>query len=87
MTKNICIFAKSKSWTPLMDVGLSIDVRAQPTLIIVGFVFTTIRVSFPRGVRHLRYGSKRRVLFEFSFSLILWANKMLVGRHESAIFT
>ena len=48
MTKNICIFAKSKSWTPLMDMGLRIDVRAQPTLIIVGFVFTTIRVSFPR---------------------------------------
>ena len=30
MLKNICIFAKSKSWTPLMDVGLSIDVRAAP---------------------------------------------------------
>ena len=69
MLKSICIFAKSKSRTPLMDVGLSIDVRARPPLIIVGFVFTTIRVSFPRGVRHLRYGSKRRVLLNSPFLL------------------
>ena len=86
MTKNICIFAKSKSGTPLYISGLE-STSAQHSPKKVRFVFTTIRVSFPREHGINDTAQKRRVLFEFSFSLILWVNKMLVGRHESAIFT
>ncbi len=47
MTKNICIFAKSKSGTPLCISGLE-STSAQHSPKKVRFVFTTIRVSFPR---------------------------------------
>ena len=70
-----------------MDMGLRIDVRAQPTLIIVGFVFTDYPGKFPARSTAFTLRLKKESSFEFSFSLILWANKMLADRRKSAIFT
>ena len=87
MTKNICIFAKSKSWTPLMDMGLRIDVRAQPTLIIVRVCLYDYPGKFPALSTAFTLRLKKESSFEFSFSLILfWANKMLADRRKLAIF-